>query len=236
MKVRSLLLAFILSVLFLAGGMATQAQTLDQTLSGCNGAPPLRTIQANPSNYKSLIPGLLPGDRLQLAAGTYTQGLNLWYKNGEPGKCIVIEGPASGSPAIFTGSNSWNIVSFSDPSYIAVRNLSLDGLNRAGDGVKAERPSPARARGCTSAAPPASSNTPTSWSSTTSSTALWNTTPSSSTSSAATPQSASRRRARRSSATTSSAWRRARSPVSRLGDAHDPSTESQLLTWTRPPL
>jgi len=90
MKVRSLLLAFILSVLFLAGGTATQAQTLDQTLSGCNGAAPLRTIQANPSNYKSLIPGLLPGDRLQLAAGTYTQGLNLWYKNGEPGKCIVI--------------------------------------------------------------------------------------------------------------------------------------------------
>jgi hypothetical protein len=138
MKVRSLLLAFILSVLFLAGGMATHAQTLDQTLSGCNGAAPLRTIQANPSNYKSLIPGLVPGDRLQLAAGTYTQGLNLWYKNGEPGKCIVIEGPASGSPAIFTGSDSWNIVSFSDSSYIAVRNLTLDGVGKAGDGVKAE--------------------------------------------------------------------------------------------------
>ncbi|HEX8281903.1 MAG TPA: hypothetical protein VF588_00890 [Pyrinomonadaceae bacterium] len=138
MKIRSLLLAFILSVLFLSGGMATQAQTLDQTLSGCNGAAPLRTIQANPSNYKSLIPGLIPGDRLQLAAGTYTEGLNLWYKNGEPGKCIVIEGPASGSPAIFTGSNSWNIVSFSDSSYIAVRNLSLDGQMKAGDGVKAE--------------------------------------------------------------------------------------------------
>lgn len=138
MKIRRLLLAFILSVLFLCGGMAAQAQTLDQTLSGCNGAAPLRTIQANPSNYKSLIPGLLPGDRLQLAAGTYTEGLNLWYKNGEPGKCIVIEGPASGAPAIFTGSNSWNIVSFSDSSYIAVRNLSLDGQNKAGDGVKAE--------------------------------------------------------------------------------------------------
>lgn len=33
--------------------MTTHAQTLDQTLSGCNGAAPLRTIQANPSNYKS---------------------------------------------------------------------------------------------------------------------------------------------------------------------------------------
>jgi hypothetical protein len=139
MKTRRLLFAFILSaVATLLAAPATQAQTLDQTLSGCNGAAPLRTIQANPSNYKSLIAGLLPGDRLQLAAGTYTQGLNLWYKNGEPGKCIVIEGPASGSPAVFTGSDSWNIVSFSDSSYIAVRNLSLDGQNKAGDGVKAE--------------------------------------------------------------------------------------------------
>jgi hypothetical protein len=117
---------------------ATQAQTLDQTLSGCNGAAPLRTIQANPSNYRSLIAGLLPGDRLQLAAGTYTQGLPLHGKNGQPGKCIVIEGPASGSPALFTGSDSWNVVSLKDSSYIAVRNLSLDGLAKAGDGVKAE--------------------------------------------------------------------------------------------------
>jgi hypothetical protein len=117
---------------------ASQAGSLAQTLSGCNGAAPLRTIQATPSNYRSLIAGLLPGDRLLLAAGTYTQGLPLHNKHGEPGKCIVVEGPASGSPALFTGSDSWNIVSLKDASYIAVRNLSLDGLNKAGDGVKAE--------------------------------------------------------------------------------------------------
>lgn len=116
----------------------TQAQTLDQTVSGCNGAAPLRTIQATPSTYQSLIAGLLPGDRLQLAAGTYTQGLNLWNKNGQPSQCIVIEGPASGSPALFTGSDSWNLVSLKDSSYIALRNLSLDGLGKAGDGIKAE--------------------------------------------------------------------------------------------------
>jgi hypothetical protein len=125
------------ATVFLAAS-AVQAQTLDQTLSGCNGAAPLRTIQANPSTYKSLLSTLIPGDRLQLAAGTYTQGLNLWNKNGQPGKCIVIEGPASGSPALFTGSDLWNVVSFKDSSYIAVRNLSLDGLSKAGDGVKAE--------------------------------------------------------------------------------------------------
>ena len=117
---------------------ASQAGSLAQTLSGCNGAVPLRTIQATPSTYRSLIAGLIPGDRLLLAAGTYTQGLPLHNKNGEPGKCIVVEGPASGSPALFTGSDVWNIVSLKDASYIAVRNLSLDGLNKAGDGVKAE--------------------------------------------------------------------------------------------------
>lgn len=115
------------------------AQTLDQTLSGCNGAAPLRTINATPSNYRSLIAGLIPGDRLLLAAGTYTQGLPLHGKNGEPGKCIVVEGPASGTPALFTGSDSWNVISLKDSSsYIALRNLSLDGQTKWGDGVKAE--------------------------------------------------------------------------------------------------
>ena len=116
----------------------TNAQSLAQTLSGCNGAAPLRTIEADPSNYRSKIAGLIPGDRLLLAAGTYTQGLPLHDKHGEPGKCIVVEGPATGSPALFTNSDNWNIVSLSNSSYIAVRNLSLDGQAKGGDGVKAE--------------------------------------------------------------------------------------------------
>ncbi|HEX2206754.1 MAG TPA: PPC domain-containing protein [Longimicrobium sp.] len=111
--------------------------SLAQSLSGCNGAAPLRTIQANPSNYRSLIAGLIPGDRLLLAAGTYGH-LPLHNKHGEPGKCIIIEGPASGSPALFMGSDSWNIISLKDASYIALRNLSLDGLSKGGNGVKAE--------------------------------------------------------------------------------------------------
>jgi hypothetical protein len=133
---KNLLWSAIATLLLLAP--VTHAQTLDQTLSGCNGAAPLRTIQATPSNYRSLIAGLIPGDRLLFAAGTYTQGLPIVNKNGQPGKCIVFEGPASGSPALFTGSDSWNVVSLKDSSYIAVRNLSLDGLDKAGDGVKAE--------------------------------------------------------------------------------------------------
>src|SRR6185436_4725565 len=82
---------------------AAHALSLDQTISGCNGIAPLRTIQANPSNYRTYLTTLLPGDRLLLAAGTYTAGLRLAGTTGQPGKCIVIEGPASGSPALFLG-------------------------------------------------------------------------------------------------------------------------------------
>ncbi|HEX3126157.1 MAG TPA: hypothetical protein VH394_02410 [Thermoanaerobaculia bacterium] len=114
------------------------AQSLDQKIGGCNGVAPLRTIQANPSTYKSLLTTLQPGDRLQLAAGTYTQQLRISNRNGAPGKCIVIEGPASGSPAIFTGSSTFNTISLINVSYMVFRNLTLDGKHLLGDGVKVE--------------------------------------------------------------------------------------------------
>ena len=117
---------------------ALHAQTLDQTIGGCGGAAPLRTIQANPSTYKSLLTTLQPGDRLLLAAGTYNKQLLAWNLNGQPNRCIVIEGPATGSPAVLTGSNTYNTISLKNASYLVFRNLTLDGLNLLGDGVKAE--------------------------------------------------------------------------------------------------
>jgi hypothetical protein len=120
---------------------AARALTLDQTLGGCNGVAPIRTLQANPSNYTSLVSGLQPGDRLLLAAGTYTQGLWLHNLNGQAGRCIVVEGPATGSPALFLGSDNFNTVSLHNASYLAVRYLTLDGQSKQGDGVKAEGPS-----------------------------------------------------------------------------------------------
>ncbi|HVR99552.1 MAG TPA: hypothetical protein VMW27_23210 [Thermoanaerobaculia bacterium] len=99
---------------------------------------PARTIQATPANYRMLVPGLRPGDRLRLAAGSYTQGLRLHGLNGQPDNCIVIEGPASGSPAVFLGSDAFNTVSLKNNSYLVVRNLRLKGLGKLGDGVKAE--------------------------------------------------------------------------------------------------
>jgi hypothetical protein len=132
---RALLLTFV-TALFLASGL--HAQTLDQTIGGCNGVAPLRTIQANPSTYKNLLTTLQPGDRLLLAPGTYTQQLRIGNKNGAPGKCIVIEGPATGSPALFNGSNTFNTISLVNVSYLVFRNLKLDGLGLAGDGAKVE--------------------------------------------------------------------------------------------------
>ena len=133
---RRTLLRVFAAALFLASGL--NALTLDQTLGGCNGAAPLRTIQANPSTYKNLLATLQPGDRLLLAPGTYTQQLRFSNKNGQPGKCIVIEGPATGTPALFTGSSTYNTISLTNVSYMVFRNLKLDGKKLLGDGVKVE--------------------------------------------------------------------------------------------------
>jgi len=134
------LLRTVLAVTLSLAPAAGHALTLDQTMGGCNGVAPLRTIQANPSNYTSYVGALQPGDRLLLSAGTYTRGLWLHNLNGRAGRCIVVEGPASGSPALFLGSDSFNTVSLYNASYVAVRNLTLDGQSKQGDGVKAEGP------------------------------------------------------------------------------------------------
>jgi hypothetical protein len=85
------------------------AQTLADTVGGCLGHPPLRTITADPSNYRARLPTLVPGDRLLLAAGIYAQGL-----------CC-------------------NTVSLRDSSYLAIRHLEVDGSAQPDvDGVKAE--------------------------------------------------------------------------------------------------
>ena len=104
----------------------------------CEATVPAQTIQANPANYTGLVAALGPGDLLQLAPGTYSSGLSINGLVGEADNCIIIEGPDSGSPAVFTGSNSRNTVSIRDSGYVVVRNLTLDGMGLLGDGVKAE--------------------------------------------------------------------------------------------------
>jgi hypothetical protein len=124
--------------LCLALARPATSQALHELVGGCGGAPPERNLPANPANYLAVLAGAGPGDPLQLAAGTYPQGLPFTNRNGQPNRCIVVEGPVDGPPARFTGSDGFNTVSFRNSSYIAVRNLDLDGLGLAGDGVKAE--------------------------------------------------------------------------------------------------
>ncbi len=121
-----------------AEGQAQSSRVSEGDYSGCAGTATLRTLNADPSKYLSFLPGLVAGDRLVLAAGTYASGLPLANKTGAPGQCIVIEGPAAGPSARFTGRDCCNTVSISDSRYLVIRNLELDGEGRAGDGVKAE--------------------------------------------------------------------------------------------------
>ncbi len=108
------------------------------SVGGCAGTVPERVIDADPATYLALLGTLGPGDLLRLAADTYPSGLPIDGRNGEPDRCIVIEGPASGPPAVFTGRDCCNTVSLSDSSYLVIRRLELDGQGRLGDGVKAE--------------------------------------------------------------------------------------------------
>lgn len=130
---------FLLSILLFAS--APPLHATDAGIGGCAGTVPERELDADPSTYLALLDTLVPGDLLRLAAGTYPNGLPIDDLHGEPGRCIVIEGPESGPPAIFTGRDCCNTISLSDSSYLVIRHLELDGDGRLGDGVKAESPS-----------------------------------------------------------------------------------------------
>lgn len=118
-------------------------QTTASGLGGCGSTVPERVIEANPSNYLSLIASLLPGDLFNLSAGTYLDGLPLHGLAGEPNRCIVISGPESGPPAVFMGRDCCNTISLSNASYLVIRHLEVDGDGRLGDAVKAESTSAA---------------------------------------------------------------------------------------------
>ena len=83
--------------------------------------------QGNPANYLALVDQLQPGDTLQLAAGTYTDQLQLSGLHGAAGAFITITGPASGAAAVFLADNCCNTVELDDVSYVEVSHLTLDG-------------------------------------------------------------------------------------------------------------
>ncbi|MEZ5991722.1 MAG: putative Ig domain-containing protein [Planctomycetota bacterium] len=96
------------------------------------------TISATPSDYQAKLTTLNPGDTLQLAGGTYTNRLVINGLHGNSGAWITVEGPGSGTPATFNGVSGNNTVSLKDCSYIEIKNLTIDCLGLAVDGIKAE--------------------------------------------------------------------------------------------------
>ncbi len=86
-------------------------------------------IPANPSNYRSLLTGLEPGDILQLSSGIYDRGLAVSNRHGNSSQPIIITGPETGEPAVFTGNEFRNTVQIDDSSYLVLRYITLDGLS-----------------------------------------------------------------------------------------------------------
>jgi MYXO-CTERM domain-containing protein len=89
-------------------------------------------VDADPATYASVLPTLKPGDTLNLAAGTYTSGLNVTDLNGSDGAWITISGPANGPPAVFEGDACCNTVELVNSSYVVVRNITVDGKGISG--------------------------------------------------------------------------------------------------------
>jgi uncharacterized membrane protein YgcG len=84
-------------------------------------------INADPSNYRNLLGTLVPGDRLVLAPGTYTQGLPITGLNGTDAAWITIVGPNAAPEAIFEGNACCNTVELVDSSYVAIEHIRVDG-------------------------------------------------------------------------------------------------------------
>jgi len=93
-------------------------------------------INANPSNYASLLTTLLQGDTLMLASGNYTDRLNIFSLVGTSSNPIVIIG--SGNSTIFLPNPCCNTVSIKESEYIILKDFKIDVQNIAVDGIKAE--------------------------------------------------------------------------------------------------
>ena len=101
------------------------------------GAVHATVYSGDPSNYKTLLSQLAPGDTLRLAAGNYVR-LTLDGIHGTAGAWITIAGPASGAPAVIQGESCCNTVQFYGSSFVAIRNLSIDCLGLDVDAINAK--------------------------------------------------------------------------------------------------
>lgn len=94
-------------------------------------------VRATPSDYRSKLASLGPGDRLELGAGEYP-GLPLEGLHGAPGRPIEIVGPSVGPRAVITGRSCCNTISVRDSSHLVLRDLEVDNRGLEVDGFKVE--------------------------------------------------------------------------------------------------
>ena len=95
--------------------------------------PPARAaeVNANPSDYREILPTLRPGDTMNLEPGKYPP-LTIAGVNGSADAWITIKGPESGPPAVITGESGHNTVEIINSSYVAIENLRIDSRGIAG--------------------------------------------------------------------------------------------------------
>jgi len=104
----------------------------------CAAKGPGRVLRADPSTYRERVATLQAGDTLLLASGRYPR-LTIANLTGEPGRCIIVAGPAEGPRPVIAGQIRHSTVEIVDSSYVALIGLAIDSLGIGGDGIKAPR-------------------------------------------------------------------------------------------------
>jgi hypothetical protein len=85
-----------------------------------------------------VIPHLVPGETLCLAAGNYPNGLSVYHVHGTASAPITIGGPASGARAILLGRAGVHTLRIRHSSYVILKHLEVNGQNLGGDAVNGE--------------------------------------------------------------------------------------------------
>ncbi len=97
--------------------------------AGVAGTADAQNTQPNLVNYHALVHTLKLGDRLQLAAGDYMNGLPVHHLSSLPQLPVVIAGMGAPERAVFHARSGANTVSIVDSAYVEIRDLVFQGYN-----------------------------------------------------------------------------------------------------------
>jgi hypothetical protein len=103
-----------------------------------NSAADAVTLTAGPSDYRTALRQLSPGDTLILTPGIYRGGLDIHRLQGTAIAPIVVQGATGRRKSTFVASPGRNTVSIVDSAFVTLADLHLDGRGVPVDAVKAE--------------------------------------------------------------------------------------------------